>query len=502
MADRKNYYFKQLVTESELDAGFDQLEAADRLAISDQRLVGIFQGAGVAEAAVPNLTVDVAGPAVIYDQAGQRIFWSPTQSLDCSTDEDGNLTFVVGGGNARIISVFAEFTRTLSDSRVDGNGATIFFDRAESFKINVVAGATVAAGGEVAPALRVGQILLCDITLITAQAAILDADIDITRRQDTFVLTGTPNNQRAGTPNDALQAFQDQVNTILNAGIGYAGGGAWADGTTNPATTVELQLDKIIADLATGAGSAKIAIAAGTAWADGTTNPAEQLGQRVESIVADLATGAGAAKILTAIGPAWHDATANPAERVDQRLDSIISDLVANAGAARIGVASGATGLITAGESVQQTLESIETHLGREVSATLQLEAARDQLMASYGGNAPWVHTEVTQDIAGWSAPAGSTVLFIPISLPSPCVITGFRLVGTGSASARIIAMGTGRETVGAQQTGSLAGLGLSQSGLSQSVNGFTRRYCIEVYTTGAACTITHGLYSYKELVS
>jgi hypothetical protein len=40
--------------------------------------------------------------------------------------------------------------------------------------------------------------------------------------------------------------------------VSYAGGGNWADGTTNPATTVEGQLDKIISDLAGATGTGKI----------------------------------------------------------------------------------------------------------------------------------------------------------------------------------------------------------------------------------------------------
>src|SRR5690606_40474744 len=46
------------------------------------------------------------------------------------------------------------------------------------------------------------------------------------------------------------------------AAITYAGGGNWANGTTNPATTVEAQLDKIISDLAATAGAARIGAAA------------------------------------------------------------------------------------------------------------------------------------------------------------------------------------------------------------------------------------------------
>lgn len=44
----------------------------------------------------------------------------------------------------------------------------------------------------------------------------------------------------------------------LAANITYAGGAAWADGTTNPATTIESQLDKIVTDLAGATGSAKV----------------------------------------------------------------------------------------------------------------------------------------------------------------------------------------------------------------------------------------------------
>lgn len=53
-------------------------------------------------------------------------------------------------------------------------------------------------------------------------------------------------------------------------GIAYGGGSNWADGTTNPATTVELQLDKIISDLSPTTGSAKIGGAASTNISAGT----------------------------------------------------------------------------------------------------------------------------------------------------------------------------------------------------------------------------------------
>jgi len=71
------------------------------------------------------------------------------------------------------------------------------------------------------------------------------------------------------------------------ASISYAGGPAWRDGTTNPATTVEAQLDKIIADLAgvvvAGSGAHKIGVDPATY--DFGARPAETLAARLNEIV-------------------------------------------------------------------------------------------------------------------------------------------------------------------------------------------------------------------------
>ncbi len=65
---------------------------------------------------------------------------------------------------------------------------------------------------------------------------------------------------------DLLTALQAHVVDTTDAhaasAISYAGGSAWADTTTNPATTVELQLDKIVSDLSPSTGTAKIGGAA------------------------------------------------------------------------------------------------------------------------------------------------------------------------------------------------------------------------------------------------
>ena len=253
--NRLDYFFRQLLSEQELDLGFDKVEAADQKLMTDQLLTGVFIGGEVAEHfPTPDLTVDIAGPMNAYDQLGRRIFFSPLQVLDMSVDELAVSTAVGTPGNEKILTIFVEFDRALSDPRLDGNDNTVYFQRAESFKFNVVQSAEAAIGTAVPPTPRVDQLILADVTIINAQTQILNADIDDARRNDVFNLTGSPNAIRVGRVKDALQDMLD----LLNGGIGYAGGPNWADGTTNPATTVELQLDKIITDLAGAAGTAKL----------------------------------------------------------------------------------------------------------------------------------------------------------------------------------------------------------------------------------------------------
>lgn len=214
MANRRDFYFRQKVTEAELDVAFAELENADRALASDLGLVGVAVGMTVAQQLVPNLTVQVSGPGVVYDQVGQRIAIPSTQNVNCAVDESSLNTAVVTPGNSRILSIFAEFDRTLSDPRVDGNSATVFFVRAESFQFNVAAGAE--AGAPTAPPLRGDQILLADITLVFGQTQIVNADISTSRREWMFKTTsGTA--IAVGTAEEAIQALATAVGADVTA---------------------------------------------------------------------------------------------------------------------------------------------------------------------------------------------------------------------------------------------------------------------------------------------
>lgn len=272
MADRRDFYFRQKVSEAELDDAFSDLETADRAITSDLDFVGIARGLAVAQQATPNLTVQVSG-GVAYDQLGQRLSVPAPQNVNCAVDEAGLNTAVVTPGSSRILSIFLEFDRILSDPRVDGNGATVFFERTESFRFNVVAGAEAVSPAP--PPLRGDQILLADITLTYGQASILDANISNARRQVMFrTTTGTP--IAAGTVKEALQVLADTlsaesaglsahiVSTSAHAStsITMGSGPAWADGTANGAGNVGERLNKIISDLAAPAGSDRVGASA------------------------------------------------------------------------------------------------------------------------------------------------------------------------------------------------------------------------------------------------
>lgn len=204
MSDRFDFYYRQKVTEAELDGAFSAAERAERSLASDLGFVGIAQGLAVAQQISANMTVQVVGPGVAYDQTGQRITIPSTQTLNCAVDEDSLNTAVVTGGNSRILSVFIEFDRVLTDPRIDGNSATVYFSRAESFQLHVAAG--VEGAVPTPPALRSDQILLADITLAFGQSTIVNANISTARREWMFKTSGAVTIAH-GTAEEAIAAF-------------------------------------------------------------------------------------------------------------------------------------------------------------------------------------------------------------------------------------------------------------------------------------------------------
>lgn len=319
MADRLNYYFRQKVTEAELDLGFENLELADQDIMVDQGQVGILRGMVVTQrGAGANLSVDVsAGTA--YDKTGQRIQFSATQNVSVAVDENAVSTAVVGGANSKKISVFAKFTRVLTDPRTDGNAATVFFSEAEGFEFVVRQSAEAPSPTPVA--LDPTYILLADITRSFGQTTIVNGNIDAMpsqRREDAFVYNAATHNLRRGLVLDAFKDILDWIGLADNAmtahlvdtvdahdasAISYLGSGNWADMTVGiSSTNVESALDEIISDLAATTGDVKI----GSPTRNGANNifnlPSGSVGAQIAAIAAQIDNGPIARSVTTISG--------------------------------------------------------------------------------------------------------------------------------------------------------------------------------------------------------
>jgi len=169
-------------------------------------------------------------------------------------------------------------------------------------------------------------------THITTAAGFRHHSIDV----DAAAIASSPHSLGVGTVSSQITALLALINSPIAAETAYAGGPAWRDGVTNPATTVEAQLDKIISDLTGAAGAIKIGYAGGPNWADGSTNPATGVENQLDKIVSDLAGSGGAIKIGYAGSGNWADGTTNPATSIEAQLDKIVSDLTGAAGTGKI----------------------------------------------------------------------------------------------------------------------------------------------------------------------
>jgi hypothetical protein len=351
MADRKDFYVGELVTQAKLDAAFDQLEAADRAQTADSSFTGIYAGLGVVQhAGTPDLTVDVAA-GTAYAPGGERMRAAVLTRVNCAADRDGISTAVTLNTESRIVSVIMRPDRLLSAPEIDASNATVYTQRTESYAIEVVQGAQATV--PIAPAIPAGSVLLADITLIHNQTQILNASIATTgRRQDAFTLTGSPFAVRTGTAKQAMQDIVTRYNNHVGGSVDthpagdiiYGGSGFWADGSTTVATgPVDDAISEIVSDLASttsgDSGAQRIGVPQ-----DVTVSPTLAAG----TLLARLAALRLATNLYYAGGPAWADSSSGPsAGTVEVAIDTIVSTLAASTGSAKVGMA--AVGNFTAG---------------------------------------------------------------------------------------------------------------------------------------------------------
>ena len=268
--DRRDFYFKQLVTADEMDEVFDLAETADHDLVLDTDTSGVYQGLDVLESG-PSLNVEVLSGRA-YDKAGQRTDVTGAQIVDLSQTTNAVSTAVAGPNHIRTITIYVKFKRVLSNPKLDGNNVVIQYNRDESFEFFVEQSNEVPLPGPpVPPAVLPDALIIADVTRVTGQITFVNADIDASRREDTFNITAGSLSIQEGTLKGAVQAnlqvLSDHINNFGNAhdasAIAYDGGPPWADGTLVPASDLNDVLDNsIIGPLASivdgDSGAAKI----------------------------------------------------------------------------------------------------------------------------------------------------------------------------------------------------------------------------------------------------
>lgn len=353
MADRVDYFFRQRVTEAELDLGFSLLEKAVQNLAADLRIYGVVSGAVPSpHSPVPDLSIDLTAPARAYDNLGQRLFFGTGQTVSCAADLSGIPTDVSTAGNERWLGVFLRFKRLLSDPRTDGNSQQVFFRRDESFELVVRQAAEGPLGVAPRIALQPDELLLCDVRRRPGQTQVVAADIDSTRRQafvfvqgsSVGVTTGTWNTLAPGAP--TVQAALDAIDAELTghlAGTTHRHAAGAVDFTPHGfvgANTVQGAVNELVDDLAAATG-------AGQVGADGVPgNPTPlapgTVATQLAALLGLLNGHVGAisnAHAASAISAAPHNyiATTN----VQAQLQSLVAALAdagaANSGASRVG---------------------------------------------------------------------------------------------------------------------------------------------------------------------
>ena len=213
-AAKLEYFFRQRVSEAELNLGFDLLEQADHNLAADMGLLGVITGAVPTEhAPVADLTIDLTGPARAYDAAGQRIAFGTGQRVDCAVDSNGIPTEVSTAGQERWLGVFLKFDRRLSDPRTDGNSQEVFFRHDESFQLIVRQGPQATTGSATQVPLDEGAILVCDVRRRAGQTQIRNADLNLSRRQAFVFVKASATSVQA----DAWSLLSAQTPTVQSA---------------------------------------------------------------------------------------------------------------------------------------------------------------------------------------------------------------------------------------------------------------------------------------------
>lgn len=406
MSDRTDFYFRQRVSEAELDLAFSLLEQADRNLASDLGVRGVISGGVPApHSPLPDLTIDLTAPARAYDNLGQRLFYGTGQTISCAADLAGIPTDVATAGNERWLGVFLRFRRQLSDPRTDGNSQQVFFRRDESFELVVRQAPEGSVGLAPKPALQADEILLCDVRRRPGQTQIVAADIDISRRQAFVFVQGSSVAVEPGIW-DVLQPALPTVQSSLDEvdaelfdhflGADRRHAATAIDYTPHAfiaASNVQAAMDELIDDLTTGvtggSGSSRIGVdaAVGVPHALPAGSVKSQLVQLLGFLNAHVVASAGAHS-AAAVAATPHGNIA--ATNVQAQLQEVVADLanvVATApGAGLVGMDALAGSPVALGAgTVRSSLAALVAALNAHASRTSAAHPASAVTMADAG---------------------------------------------------------------------------------------------------------------------
>ncbi|MCU0692807.1 MAG: hypothetical protein MUF54_15510 [Polyangiaceae bacterium] len=418
MAARLDFYYRQRVTEAELDLAFALLEKADHNLAADIGVYGVVTGAVPTQhAPIADLSIDLSAPGCGYDRVGQRLFFGTGQTVHLATDSTGIPTEVAASTHERWLGVFLRFKRLLSDPRTDGNSQQVFFRQDESFELVVRQGPQAAIGSAPKVPLVDDELLLCDVGRTAGQMQILNADIDTSRRQAFVFAHGNAVGIVAGLwtvlskAATTVQAALDSVDQLL-AGhfaatahrhraqdVDYAPHGFLA------ASNVRAALDELVDDLSSsnpgspGAGRVGADAIPGTPY----TMPEGSVDAQLSQLLAWLNTHVGAlanAHRASAIQATPHAFVAGTS--VQAQLQEMAADLQSQAapasGASLVGndAVAGAPYQLDAGsvrEQLRTIVADLNTHaesddhdaryLREMFRATERVDAGQRMLMAT-----------------------------------------------------------------------------------------------------------------------
>ena len=356
MSDRVDFYFRQRVTEAELDLGFELLERADRNLAADIGVYGIVSGGVPTQhAPIADLTLDLTAPGRAYDRLGQRIFFGSGQTVNLAVDSTGIPTDVSTVGEERWVGVFLRFHRLLSDPRTDGNSQQVFFRRDEAFEVVIRQGPQAATGSAPKVALVDDELLLCDVRRTAGQTQIFNMDLDVSRRQAFLFAQGTAIGIAAGLwkaitkTATTVQGALDAVDGLFSGHFGATANRHAAQDVDYPphgfltSKTVKAALDELVDDLSStdpaGPGASKVGIDAIAGIPNALA--AGSLHAHVSALLAWLnghLSAAANAHPASAVGAAPHTFIASTS--VQAQLQEIAADLqsvAAGQGASLVG---------------------------------------------------------------------------------------------------------------------------------------------------------------------